>query len=40
MTNIHTCHKYFRKWAKTMDVDARVLRDWEQTVHECILMRK
>ena len=21
---------------KTMDVDARVLTDWEQTVHECI----
>ena len=21
---------------KTMNVDARVLKDWEQTVHECI----
>ena len=38
--NVKNCKeavtKYFRKWAKTMDVDARVLRDWEQTVHECI----
>ena len=38
--NVKNCKeavtKYFRKWVKTMDVDARVLRDWEQTVHECI----
>ena len=38
--NVKNCKeavtKYIRKWAKTMDVDARVLKDWEQTVHQCI----
>jgi len=28
--------KYMRKWASRMEVDRRVLRDWEKTVHECI----
>jgi len=28
--------RYVRKWADEVDVDVRVLRDWEKTVHECI----
>ena len=28
--------KYMRKWADQANVDIRVLRDWEKTVHKCI----
>jgi len=28
--------RYVRKWADEVDVDVRVLRDWEKTVHEWI----
>ena len=41
--NLKSCKEavssYVRKWAKRVNVDVRVLRDWEQTVHKCIAMK-
>ena len=31
--------KYVKKWARIASVDRQVLRDWEETVHECIEQR-
>ena len=31
--------KYVKKWARIATVDRHVLRDWEETVHECIEQR-
>ena len=31
--------KYVKKWARIASVDRQVVRDWEETVHECIEQR-
>ena len=31
--------KYVKKLARIASVDRQVLRDWEETVHECIEQR-
>ena len=31
--------KYVKKWARIASVDRQLLRDWEETVHECIEQR-
>ena len=31
--------KYVKKWTRIASVDGQALRDWEETVHECIEQR-
>ena len=43
VVNLKNCKasvsKYVKKWARIASVDRQVLRDWEETVHECIEQR-